>query len=568
MTSSSNVFCRQIADLMVMHGVETAYISPGSRNAPLVIALDAKKEIAKHVVVDERSAAFQALGCSLVSRRPVLLVCTSGTAVLNYAPAIAEAYYAGVPLIVVSADRPAEWIDQDDSQTIRQNGVLGSFVKGSYDLRAIPEGSLREFSADSMWTVNRTVNEAMIKALDGKQGPVHINVQLGDPLGDYCDAPELSQRKVALVKTREAIDVNDLKSMASILSSSKVLLVAGSMPPDDTLIKAVKSFAGLPNVAVMAETLANLHDVSGCSSMIDSVLCRLTDEEKMAMRPDIVISIGGALVSRMLKQFLRSFPPLYHWNVGHTNYFCDCFKCLTEKVDVSPSSFFRQIYSVVRKIRISPDVDNYSAAWLNLRLKAKDIADKYIECCGWSDLKAFDILMKRMAFDNLFVSNGTPVRYSQLLPHKCHAEYCNRGVSGIDGMTSTAVGAAHAYKGRTLLISGDTSWLYDSGASALCDVPPMMRMVVIDNSGGGIFRFIKSTSGIPENILDRYFCVSDHSDVAVLSTAYGIETIDADNEVSLCEGINWLSEDSDLPRLLVVRTNPFDSAENLKKYFI
>lgn len=561
------MYCRQIADLMVMHGVETAYISPGSRNAPLVLALDAKKEICKHVVVDERSAAFQALGCSLVTRRPVLLVCTSGTAVLNYAPAIAEAYYAGVPLIVLSADRPAEWIDQDDSQTIRQNGVLGSFVKGSFDVRAIPEGSLCEYSNDSMWTVNRTVNEAMIKAVDGKQGPVHINVQLGEPLGDYCYAPHLPQRKVSLVKTREAINVNELNSMASILCSSKVLLVAGSMPPDDRLIRAVKSFAGLPNVVVMAETLSNLHDISGCSNMIDSVLCRLTDAEKDAMRPDIVISIGGALVSRMLKQFLRSFPPVYHWNVGHTNYFCDCFKCLTEKVDVSPSSFFRQIHSVVRKIRISPEVDNYSAFWLAMRMKAKDAADKYIESCGWSDLKVFDILMKQMVFDNLFVSNGTPVRYSQLLPHKCHAEYCNRGVSGIDGMTSTAVGAAHAYKGKTLLISGDTSWLYDSGASALSDVPPEMRMVVIDNSGGGIFRFIKATSGIPEDILDRYFCVGGQMDVAVLSMAYGIETIEADDEVSLCEGIRWLGEDSDLPRLLVVRTNSFDSAEILRNYF-
>lgn len=567
MTSSSNVFCRQIADVIMAHGVDTAYISPGSRNASLVLAFEARKKIHKYVVVDERSAAFQALGCALVTKKPVLLLCTSGTAVLNYAPAVAEAYYAGVPLIVVSADRPAEWIDQDDSQTIRQYGVLNSIVKGSYDVRAIPEGSLCEYSADLKWMINRTVNEAMLNALDGKPGPVHINVQLGEPLGDCSSVDDATQRKVSLVKTKESIDVSALKSMASLLCSSKVLLVAGSLPPDDDLIKAVRKFASLPNVIVMAETLSNLHDPLDCSTMIDSVLCRMTEAERESMRPDIVISIGGALVSRMLKQYLRSCQPKHHWSVGHSNYFCDCFKCLTDKVEIAPASFFKQVYSVVKKLTISHEVDNYSSSWLSLRKTAKEVADNYIKNCGWSDLKVFDILMKSMEFDNLFVSNGTSVRYSQLLPHKCHAEYCNRGVSGIDGMTSTAVGAAHAYKGKTMLISGDTSWLYDSGASALCDVPPTMRMVVIDNSGGGIFRFIKATSEIPSETLERYFCVRDQMDVAILSKAYGIETIEADDEESLYEGIKWLSESSECPRLLVVRTFAAESAQILRNYF-
>ena len=146
MLNTSNIYCRQIVELLKCHGVRTVYCSPGSRNAPLLVALDACEDITKHVVVDERSAAFQAYGAALVEQAPVAVVCTSGSAVLDYAPAVAEAYYAGVPLIVISADRPHEWIDQDDSQTIRQFGVLDHVVKGIYDVRSIPEGRTREYS--------------------------------------------------------------------------------------------------------------------------------------------------------------------------------------------------------------------------------------------------------------------------------------------------------------------------------------------------------------------------------------------------------------------------------------
>lgn len=567
MISTSNRFCRQIANVIMSHGVNTAYCSPGSRNAPLMLALESCRQIKKHVVVDERSAAFQALGCALVEQRPVVLVCTSGTAVLNYAPAVAEAYYAGVPLIVISADRPLEWIDQDDSQTIRQFGVLDSIVKGSYDVRAIPDGKSSECFDEMQWMINRTVNEAMLKALDGKPGPVHINVQLAEPLGDICDFEGKSERKVSLIRTWESVDPIMLKELASDFVNSKVLLVAGFMSPDHRLDRAVRSLASLPNVVVMAETLANLHNPQPHASMIDSVLCRMNDADKERLRPDIVISIGGALVSRMLKQYLRKYPPRRHWSVGHYNYFCDCFMSLTEKVDVSPASFLRQLFGVSKRLKSEICKSFYAKEWLDMREKASIIAAKFIDNCEWSDLKAFSMLMKGLKIDNLFVSNGTSVRYSQILSHDSHAEYCNRGVSGIDGVTSTSVGAARSYPGQTTLISGDTSWLYDSGASAFHDLPYNMRMVVFDNSGGGIFRFIKATSGIPSDTLEKYFCVGDHADIEAVALSYGIETMSADCEDELEEGMKWLNSESESPRLLVVKTPPHKSAEILVNYF-
>lgn len=564
MISTSNSYCRQIINIIQDHGVRTAYCSPGSRNAPLILALDSTMDIEKHVVVDERSAAFQALGCALVEQNPVLLVCTSGTAVLNYAPAIAEAYYAGVPLIVVSADRPREWIDQDDSQVIRQFGVLQNIVKGSYDI--LDYNGLGRCRQVDRWTVNRTVNEAMLKALDGKPGPVHINVQLSDPLGDISECEYFEERHVNLIRSSESLPANVLTSLAVDASKSKILVVAGFGMPENSLIKSLRLFATLPNVTVMAETISNLRGVQPLSEMIDSVLCRMSDTDKERLRPDIVISFGGALVSRMLKQYLRSYPPKHHWSVGHTNYFGDCFQSLTEMIDVNPASFFKQLYSVInRKYKVTDK--EYGTEWLDMRMDADKISEDYIAKAPWSDLKAFDYILKKLPLDNLFVSNGTSVRYSQLIPHKCHAEYCNRGVSGIDGTTATAVGAANSYLGQTTLLTGDMSWLYDSGASTLLNVPDDMKIIVINNMGGGIFRFIKSTGNLPKDVLDFYFCADKEPDIESIAGGYGFDVMAAGNMQELKDGVRWLSGDSDLPRLLVVNTPPGVSADVLKSYF-
>lgn len=565
--NSANLYCRQIIALLRAHGVKTAYCSPGSRNAPLLVALEACEEMTKHIVVDERSAAFQAYGCALIERRPVAIICTSGSAVLDYAPAVAEAYYSGVPLIVVSADRPREWIDQEDSQTIRQFGVLDHIVKGSYDVRAIAEGRGREYTEDMKWTVNRTVNEAMLTALDGKQGPVHINVQLAEPLGEIEDIDPSEERCVSLYRCKETLPDHILNELSQIASESRIMLVAGFCMPDHKLDRAVRKFASLPNVVVMAESIANLHDPQPFSSMIDSVLCDMTEEEKKQMRPDLVISFGGALVSRMLKQYLREYPPQFHWSLGHSNYFCDCFKAMTHKIEVSPSSFLGQISGKMRKFSVNVESD-YSALWYGLRKRSYQLMDKYLEKTGWSDIKALDYIFRHFSFDNLVLSNGTVVRYAQLFPHNSHAEYCNRGVSGIDGSTSTAVGAAWSYPGNTCLISGDISWLYDSGASALNNIPCDMRIIVMDNSGGGIFRHIKSTSKIPSEILERYFCVQDLPEIEDIAAAYSIETMTSESMQELESGLTWLCQQSDFPRLLIVRTSAEESARVLSDYFV
>ena len=220
METTDKEVCNILADVVIAHGVRRAVLSPGSRNAPLLVALARREEIDKYVIVDERSAAFVALGMAQQLGEPVMLVCTSGTAVLNYAPAIAEAYYQKLPLIVVSADRPKEWIDQDDSQTIRQFEVLSQFVKKSYDIPARCNDDI------ARWYANRIVNDAMIEAMSGRKAPVHINVQLDEPLAGLSEY-EGSQRVIEMIAPSQSVSGCDMEKLLDEAVGKDILVIAG-----------------------------------------------------------------------------------------------------------------------------------------------------------------------------------------------------------------------------------------------------------------------------------------------------------------------------------------------------
>ena len=260
-TASEN--SRILMDVIIARGVKTIIISPGSRNTPLIIAAEAREKLKKYVVADERTAAFMALGMAMGSRRPVALACTSGTALYNYAPAVAEAFYQKIPLIVISADRPAQWIDQDDSQTLRQSGALANIVKASFDIPLETEApgpcANPAFVTEKHWFVNRLVNEAMTVATTGLHGPVHINIQLDNPLGKIVDVPEANERIVRVVENEDRMNPAVLDSIALEMMEKRILVVAGFMPPDNKLNRALIEFSRLPNVSVMCETLSNIH---------------------------------------------------------------------------------------------------------------------------------------------------------------------------------------------------------------------------------------------------------------------------------------------------------------------
>lgn len=557
MGNDSSEICNLVVDLLAQHGVSEAVVSPGSRNAPILVALARTHHaIRTTCVIDERCAAFVALGMASTSGCPVALVCTSGSAMLNYAPAIAEAYYRCVPLIVISADRSEEMIDQDDSQTIRQRGALDNIVKRSYDIGYL-------ITAEKQWYANRVVNDAIIMATSGRRGPVHINVQIDNPV--YSVYEERSQRMISLLAPQRSLSSEALTDIAGRLAKSKkVLIVAGFMEPSPELNKALRRMANMPNVVVMCETIANLHSQDFISS-IDSVLSIMSAEERSALSPDVVLTLGGALVSRMIKQYLRAAEVKEHWHVGVTSTTVDCLKHLTMRIDMEPSDFFVELVSAM-----SADgevMSDYARRWRILADKAFSLHQSYVMRSPWSDMKAFHVVLPKIPRGwNVQFSNGTPIRYAQLFAREYHRCDCNRGVSGIDGCTSTAIGASLAAPERTtLLVTGDMSASYDLGALSMRCVTNRMKIVVIRNGGGGIFRFVESTRVLSE--VEELFCVEPKLPLKELACGYGWNFYTAESEVSLRAVLPDFMADTECPSILEINTPSEVSAEVLRGYF-
>lgn len=550
-----------LADLLVKYGVERVVCSPGSRNAPLIEALRQTK-LQMLDIIDERVAAFVALGIARQTNRRVALVCTSGTALLNYAPAVAEAFYQGVPLVVVSADRPMQWIDQDDSQTIRQVGALDNIVKGSLD---IPDFIASD--SEMCWYVSRTVSEALILALRFKAGPVHLNFQFNEPLKGSADSiVALSPRPkvVELLNGQNTISVDDARALAGYLQDKRVLVVAGFMSPDHRLSRVLRRFISLPNVFLLPEALANLH-ISPLNG-IDRCIGGLEPDELRELLPDVVITLGGSLVSRKVKEWLRSAPEqMEHWSFDTASTLADCFRHLTRKITISSADFFSRLG---RELSALKPISTYSADWMSIMRRTSDSAKAFLESAPWCDLKAHYILYSRISADwNVCCSNGTSVRYAELFCKPRQQQLsCNRGTSGIEGCTSTAVGQAVATPQTTLLVSGDMSLRHDLGGLALPCVPDNFKVVVFNNGGGDIFRFIPSTRDLI--CVEEHFTLSDKlcTPLKPIAEALGYNYLKADSAASLVAAISKLKS-SDTKTILEVFT-PSDVNASVIRNFL
>lgn len=558
MDNTENFVSRCLVELMERHGITDAVVSPGSRNAPLLVALSRSNIIKTTVVIDERSAAFVALGIASVSGNPVAIVCTSGTALLNYAPAVAEAYYRRIPLIVVSADRPEEWIDQDDSQTLWQHGALSNYVKRSYDIPAYD-------TPENHWYANRVINDAILCATSGRTAPVHINVQLRAPLGSMTGNKLPQQRIINTIFPRTDLTVERSRELGRLIASPcKVMIVCGFHHPDKVLNSAINKLSKMPNIVVLTETLANLHG-SDFIPAIDATLAVMSEQERQTMAPDVVITMGGALVSRHIKQYLRDIRPSEHWHVGITETTIDCFQSLTTRIEMEPSVFFRQLASAIQPHR---EVCDYANRWTQVRDRAYATLQGYVAKSPWSDMKAFSTFLPMLPRRwNVQYSNGTAIRYAQLFGnHDYHRCDCNRGVSGIDGCTSTAIGASVAYASDvTLLITGDMSAQYDIGALACRAITPRFKMIVMLNGGGGIFRFVESTRNL--DTLEDFFCVGGNIPLKELARGYGFSYYEANDEIQLRRVFHSFANDDDKPAILAIATPPKDSAEVLRGFF-
>ncbi len=552
--TTSHKSCTRLVNLMVKRGIKYAVVSPGSRNGALLIALSQEPSISKVVVVDERSAGFVALGISQSTQSAVLVVCTSGTALLNLAPAVAEAYYQQLPLIVVSADRPKEWIDQNDSQTLRQFGVFENFVKKSFDI------SSQISSESDSWYVNRVLNEAYNLAVEDAQGPVHINMHVSEPIYkmEPCDDSGLVLiDKVSATTGLRNDVVQELRQI--IASKKKVMVFCGMMPENENLQSHLVKLSDLDNVVVLAEHLSNI--VGGnVINRVDTIMSEKPEASKWDYAPDLLIYVGGAPVSKKMKLYLRSHASVEQWRVGVDNTIIDTMQGITKHFNITAECFFESLMPLNENV-----ASQYKSQWMELRKSACVSHSAFALNAEWSDFKAMSVIMQMQPESyNIQLSNGMTVRYAQLFEAKKGNVYmCNRGVSGIDGSTSTALGASIADEKKVLLITGDMSFAYDINGLASKYNSPNLKIVVICNDGGGIFRTIDGLSSLP--VLEEYFEVKREIEVGKLAVAFGYEYLEANDESQLREAFSKLLQ-NDEPTILAVKTPNAKSAEIIKNY--
>lgn len=553
------VYCVKETALMVArglasYGVTDIFSSPGSRNAPMVVALVREPGLRVRPVIDERSAGFIALGFAAAAQRPTALVCTSGTALLNYAPAVAEAYYRKIPLIVISADRPAMWIGQDDGQTLTQPGALANIVKASYDIK----GEISD--ARERWQANRVVNEALQTALTGRKGPVHLNISFDEPLtsSDTEALTECAFKKIGLLLPPRKLDPEVAKSLASEASHHNVLIVGGFNPPSESLNRAVGKLARLPSVVVVADALANLNvkdTLTHPDLLLDSPLLR-----QKGGKPSLLITFGGSLLSKKLKEYLRETRFDEHWHVGDNDALIDSYFSLTRRIEIGGDEFFPRFANAMDYLAngrdgvIPKETSEYKSLWHEAAFLAQETRRAQTASQDWSGRAAIHTLLATLPCDwNLQLSNGLAPRYA-VCGDACrfHRRDCNRGVSGIDGSVSTALGASLPFRGVTLLITGDMSMQYDLAALTSALISPKLKIVVINNGGGGIFRKIQSTRELPE--LQRYFACGTRLPLAELAKGYGLAYFKAESADELSGVIPSFVAESCRPALLEVKT--------------
>ncbi len=556
-----NELAQLVIRMFERYQIGDVVISPGSRNAPLIIGFTNHPEINSLSVVDERSAGFVALGMAQQSRKPVAVICSSGSALLNYYPAVAEAFYSKIPLVVISADRPKRLIDIGDGQTIRQENVFQNHILFSANLKEISKKD-----RDTIFDENQKMIRKALELAQENQGPVHINIPFDEPLYEKLtkNTIELPAKKTMVKNSlldEIPLEVDELQEFADIWNSSdKKMVLVGVNFPDEMIKIQLEHIIKDPSVLVLTETTSNVYHHKFINS-IDKLIIPLSDVELEELKPEILLTFGGMVVSKKIKQFLRKYQPGHHWHVDKFNA-PDTFFSLEHHFKVSPQLFFSQFFFLT-KFKES----NYQGKWLKIKQKRLQKHKEYLDQTVFSDLKAFEIILKNLPdHSQLQLSNSSVIRYHQLFDvNPTLKVFCNRGTSGIDGSTSTAVGASLKFKGTTVFITGDISFLYDSNGLWNKYIPKNFRIILINNSGGGIFRFIPGPKD--SEVLD-YFETPHTLTAEPLCRLYQLKYFRADGIESLQNHLDVFFHTSERPRLLEIFTPSKINDLILKEYFI
>ena len=524
---------QSILEICQQKGVKHIVISPGSRNAPLTIGFTNNPFFKCYSIADERCAAFFALGIAQQIQQPVVVVCTSGSALLNYYPAFAEAFYSQIPLVVLSADRPQHKIDIGDGQTIRQENV---FANHSLFNANLSENNSLE---------NDHLVQMALHISVAKKGPVHINVPFEEPL--YETVSELQVHpKIIEFTNEEKPFVMDPATLALWKSASKKLVLVGELFPNSVEQHYLELLANDPSVVVLTEKTSNLHHTTFIDQ-IDTLITPFDEADLKAFQPEILLTFGGMVVSKRIKAFLRKYKPEHHWHIDQLRAY-DTFGALTNHFETKINVFLSQLFSE------DTFENTYKSGILSIWKDRVAKHQEYNSKIPFSDFKVFDFICKNLPENcQLQVSNSSAIRYMQLFDVASSIPvFCNRGTSGIDGSTSTAIGASVVSTLPTVLITGDIGFLYDSNALWNNYIPSNFKIILINNGGGGIFRILPGHE--ETETFNTYFETSHQLNASHLAKMYGLDYFKAMDEISLDQQFSVFLAQNEKPSILEIFT--------------
>ncbi len=567
MISSAKKNVQLFVDLCVNYGLKHVVVSPGSRNAPLIIAFNQHPEIECVVVPDERSAAFFALGMAQQTTDLVAVLCTSGSAPLNYYPAVAEAYYQRIPLVVITADRPQIWVNQGDGQTIVQDQLFKNHINYS----ATFDDTL--VSEDYSWFLKREIATGFSKANSESKGPIHFNFGFNEPLygkEEIQFIPKTDKKVPIKVEIpSQNLSYNQIQHLKeSWKNFPKKMILCGQMSPNNALKEELKNLSSDPSLIVLVENTSNLVNPSFVHC-IDRTLNSISEEEIELFAPDLLIIVGGAIVSKKIKAFLRKSNLKETWKIGLDFPLMDTFQSLTHSFVLNEQIFFRELN---KNIEINSFGENFGQRWKQKDYLIQEKAQEYFENNPhYSDITVFNQILDCVPENSfLHLSNSSVIRYSLLFDPVLSISYwCNRGTSGIDGSTSTAAGASFLKKSDwNTLITGDMSFFYDSNALWNHNLTPNFRIFLINNGGGSIFKIIPGPDST-EELNDFFVFNNDNFSAESICKAFNIGYFRAENleEIDNFMEEFYTYEEKGRPKLMEIFTNNEDNEPLLKDFF-
>ena len=536
--ATTATFCATLVDEWLHCGVRHAVVSPGSRSTPIALEIANRQEIEMHIFHDERSAAFAALGIAKASGVPAILVCSSGTAAVEFHPAVVEAHHSETPILICTADRPAELQGVGAPQTIDQQNLYGVAI------RKFVNAEVANDSESHTW--RHIARDLFATSLGDVQGPVHLNLRFREPLmGFATNLPPRDANDAVITKKVALPSSRSLRKLNKALESENGLIIAG---PENYRVESILRLAETLGWPIIADPrsgtrVPNKLVVAGADAI-------LRDEDfSKRLRPDVVLRFGTLPASKVVNSWLLGS--------GANQVVITTTPSLTDpdrQCSLHIVSDIDELCAGLVSVHSKESIRNRSLSWLDKWIAAEDSAQKAINAALADEPGLTEPGVARAIYalvpeaSHLVVSSSMPIRDVEWFgaPRSGLRVHANRGANGIDGVVSTAVGVALATRQPTTLLIGDIALLHDvNGLINLASRKIDLRIVVIDNNGGGIFSFLPQAQALDEAKFEKIFGTPHDANIKMLAQAHQINTHELTNISDLAEVLSqrgpWLA---------------------------